>query len=556
MENSSPDYAKLYDAEYYRTGFGPEPYERTTRWLEFFGGIASEIIRSLKPRNVFDAGCAWGFLVEAFWDRGVEASGIDVSEYAIAHLRPDMRPYCRVASLTDPIDRKYDLITCIEVLEHMPADEADQAIANLCRATDRILFSSTPRDFDEPTHMSVRPVMGWLRAFQAQGFVPELLYDASFIAPHAFLLRRQTEPMPEETLLLFAQRVQCQIDLIDRLQRLIQAARDIQELRARSEDAERERDSWKHQAEERGYTIEEWICHDGELRREMRRAEDAATRRLHEATGEAEAALRSVGEKQQEIRELATQLHTVESDREQMAAQLTELATRHEEVERLARHIDAEYASPAWQLIKRYRAVMNKARNDNPLIRRVVEPAVVRTLRALGAAPKALPAPAAPAPVFSPSAAPAVTSAPAAASPDAALYAEWIRQNEPDAGGLAAQARMAVEFAYRPGSASSRRYSKCRSMWCAKPFFRCRPRLTITGSCASHTLIPKRWTCVSTWRAQRNRTRGSRWTCSPKTGESREIPRPASPWRVVNSSPCSITTTRWHPLRSLPWWRR
>src|ERR1035441_7603329 len=91
-ESSVPEYASQYGAEYYHNGFGPEPYERSTpHWLEFFGGMASEIIRSLRPRNVFDAGCAWGFLVEAFWDRGVEARGEDVSEYAIAHLRPDMQ---------------------------------------------------------------------------------------------------------------------------------------------------------------------------------------------------------------------------------------------------------------------------------------------------------------------------------------------------------------------------------------------------------------------------------------------------------------------------------
>ena len=440
-EHSVPEYASQFGADYYLTRFGPDPYDRsTTHWLEFFGGIASEIIRSLKPRNVFDAGCACGFLVEAFWDRGVEAGGVDVSEYAIAHLRPDMQPYCRVGSLTDPIGREYDLITCIEVLEHMPAGEVDQAIANLCRSTGRILFSSTPGDFDEPTHVSVRPVMGWLRAFQAHGFVPDLLYDASFIAPHAFLLRRQTEPMPEETLALFQVKVQCRVEVVDKLVRLIQAAKDIQELRTRSEAAERERDQWKHKAEERGYTIEEWICHDGERRREMRRAEDEATRCLHEASEQLEKALRNLSEAKQETVAAVSQVR-------ELSGRLTELSERHEEVERLARHINAEYASPAWQFIKQYRNAMNKARSRHPLVRKVVEPAILRVLRALGAAVKAAPVPVAP--VSGPP--PAAAAAPAAAtSPDGALYAQWIRENEPDAAGLAAQARIAAELAYRP----------------------------------------------------------------------------------------------------------
>jgi len=72
-----------YDANYYQTGCGPFPYDRTEpHWARFFGGIATRLIEVLKPRRVLDAGCALGFLVEAFWDRGVEAWGIDISSFA------------------------------------------------------------------------------------------------------------------------------------------------------------------------------------------------------------------------------------------------------------------------------------------------------------------------------------------------------------------------------------------------------------------------------------------------------------------------------------------
>src|SRR5216684_1569414 len=159
----------LYDAEYYRQHCGPTPYGRNQAWLEFVAHTAETLIRGLKPRRVFDAGCAWGLLVEAFRDRGVEAWGMDLSPYAIGQVRPDMQAYCRVASLTEPIEGRYDLITCIEVLEHMPENQADQAIQNLCRAADVILFSSTPSDLSEPTHVNVRPVLSWLRLFSEQG---------------------------------------------------------------------------------------------------------------------------------------------------------------------------------------------------------------------------------------------------------------------------------------------------------------------------------------------------------------------------------------------------
>ena len=59
--------------------------------MEFFGTIADQVVAEIKPRRVLDVGCAKGFLVEALRDRGVEAFGIDVSEYAIGEVRPDIR---------------------------------------------------------------------------------------------------------------------------------------------------------------------------------------------------------------------------------------------------------------------------------------------------------------------------------------------------------------------------------------------------------------------------------------------------------------------------------
>lgn len=73
-----------YGENYYRCHCGPLPYDRScAHWATFFGGIADTLIRSFRPARVFDAGCALGFLVEAFWDRGVEAWGRDISDFAI-----------------------------------------------------------------------------------------------------------------------------------------------------------------------------------------------------------------------------------------------------------------------------------------------------------------------------------------------------------------------------------------------------------------------------------------------------------------------------------------
>jgi len=207
-ENNTPAGEKTltFDEDYYRSHLGPAPYDRSNApLLAFFAVIADQLIRALQPRTVLDAGCAMGFLVEALWDRGVHATGVDVSSYAIENVRRDIRPYCRAASLTEPIDGRYDLVTCIEVLEHMPPHEAMVAMDHITAITDVILFSSTSTDFDETTHVNIRQPVWWLEQFQQRGFSPDLIFDAGFVTPAAMLLRRRDTGYDWQVLRLFSE---------------------------------------------------------------------------------------------------------------------------------------------------------------------------------------------------------------------------------------------------------------------------------------------------------------------------------------------------------------
>ncbi|MCI0475461.1 MAG: hypothetical protein L0Y55_04385, partial [Anaerolineales bacterium] len=54
----------------------------------------------------------------------------------------------------------------------------------------QILFSSTPIDHKEATHINVRPPEDWAELFARQGFVRDLDFDASCITPWAVLFPR------------------------------------------------------------------------------------------------------------------------------------------------------------------------------------------------------------------------------------------------------------------------------------------------------------------------------------------------------------------------------
>lgn len=148
--------------------------------LDDVARTARRIVTDLQPESVLDAGSGLGVLVDKLRELDVDASGLDSAE-----------------ALTEPIERKYDVAVCIEVLEEVPATDAEQVIENLCAATDRILFSSSPSDYAEPTHVNVQPPEVWSAHFARQGFVRNLDFDASFMTPGAALYERSHALLPD-----------------------------------------------------------------------------------------------------------------------------------------------------------------------------------------------------------------------------------------------------------------------------------------------------------------------------------------------------------------------
>lgn len=202
LDRLSPVLESFYDDEYYSADYDQSgvPYQRSEAlWRDRFAALARGIVETLAPRSVLDVGCASGMLVEALRQLGVDATGVDISEAAVEQVPPPLRPYCKVGSILDDFGSKYDLIVCSEVVEHLLPFVASSAISNLCAHADTVLFSSTPDDFAEPTHLNVQTGDYWGKLFLRNGFTRDGFRDASFLAPHAAIFRR-TGDKDESTL--------------------------------------------------------------------------------------------------------------------------------------------------------------------------------------------------------------------------------------------------------------------------------------------------------------------------------------------------------------------
>ena len=98
--------------------------------------ICKEMLRPFNGQKILDAGCGDGRFCYEFRNENVEVLGVDYSERAIGFAKafnPSMQ-FC-VADLTQlDYENHFDIVTLIEVLEHIPPEKIKDCISSLSRA--------------------------------------------------------------------------------------------------------------------------------------------------------------------------------------------------------------------------------------------------------------------------------------------------------------------------------------------------------------------------------------------------------------------------------------
>jgi 2-polyprenyl-6-hydroxyphenyl methylase/3-demethylubiquinone-9 3-methyltransferase len=110
---------------------------------------------SLAGRDVLDVGCGGGILAEAMAERGAHVTGIDLGErplkVAQLHLIESRREIdyrlISIESLALERPRSFDIVTCMELLEHVPDPASTvRACAQVLRPGGDAFFSTINRN--------------------------------------------------------------------------------------------------------------------------------------------------------------------------------------------------------------------------------------------------------------------------------------------------------------------------------------------------------------------------------------------------------------------------
>jgi len=115
--------------------------------FDYFSGHAGDV----KGKRVLDIGCGGGLLSESFARAGAVVTGIDLSERSIAAAKRhsetggldiDYR-VCSIEELRKERPKKFQIITCSEVLEHVPDLQVFLSDATSLLAKHGFFFFST-----------------------------------------------------------------------------------------------------------------------------------------------------------------------------------------------------------------------------------------------------------------------------------------------------------------------------------------------------------------------------------------------------------------------------
>lgn len=143
----------------------------------FVRALTAAALDGVVPRSILDVGCGCGIWL-AEWRRlgeidviGVDGDYVDPKSLTI----PLDNFLARNIALPFDLGRRFELVECLEVAEHLAAEHANALVDNLVRHGDLIVFSSAIPGQGGEFHVNEQPYEYWRDRFAERGYQ---LFDA------------------------------------------------------------------------------------------------------------------------------------------------------------------------------------------------------------------------------------------------------------------------------------------------------------------------------------------------------------------------------------------
>jgi hypothetical protein len=132
----------------------------------------ASIIGDGRPVSVLDIGCGEGTWLCAALRAGVRiVAGVDGVEIPRKRLLFPASTFI-VRNLTQPVElgRRFDMVLCLEVAEHLPESAAATLVESVTRHSDRVVFSAAAPGQPGQHHVNCQWPQYWQRLFNDRGY--------------------------------------------------------------------------------------------------------------------------------------------------------------------------------------------------------------------------------------------------------------------------------------------------------------------------------------------------------------------------------------------------
>lgn len=151
----------------------------------------------IKPLSVLDVGCGSGKSLDWFLGEGIEVMGIEGSSMGIKHAKNPQ--FIRQEDLNKPVNlqRRFDLVWCFEVAEHIHPDFTEHFTKTLVTHSDLIVMSAAHPGQGGVGHFNEQPRAYWIELFNRLGYDHDdhgrakVVEDWDWFPENIFLFRKK-----------------------------------------------------------------------------------------------------------------------------------------------------------------------------------------------------------------------------------------------------------------------------------------------------------------------------------------------------------------------------
>ncbi|BAZ09911.1 type 11 methyltransferase [Calothrix sp. NIES-4071] len=150
----------------------PDMYEtHLPDCVAFDEGLIKYIIELIQPKKSLDLGCGLGYFIKYLRDNGIDAWGVEGENLSNFFKAPG---YQIVQDISQPfnLNEVYDLVMCLEVVEHIPREFEDIVFDNIVNHMSRyLLFSGATPGQQGTGHVNERQESYWFSHLTRRGLV-------------------------------------------------------------------------------------------------------------------------------------------------------------------------------------------------------------------------------------------------------------------------------------------------------------------------------------------------------------------------------------------------